>query len=272
MSNQNINREAKALESRAISLSEQGQIKESIRIFQKAIELEPEDGVLRFNLALTHMKNSDLDAAIQELRESIKFKPDYADSYFAMATCYYGKGVPPRAALYYLAYLDFENSNEKARTSKARLNEFGKEGAQFPIKLYLDFARTELERRVSEIVKNLAGQYGGNMTPEIEANLRPMTSRKLEEHWSAPHFVIASDLLEQDNCRASIAHFIEGLLHAPDRQVALCSLAAAYADEGDFDQAETVLSLVDVNKADADEKQVVEEQIRHLKKFIKSHK
>ena len=52
---------------------------DAIKYFQKAIELEPEEGVLRFNLALTHMKNSDLDSAIQELRESIKFKPDYAE-------------------------------------------------------------------------------------------------------------------------------------------------------------------------------------------------
>ena len=125
---------------------------------------------------------------------------------------------------------------------------------------------------LSEIVKNLAGQYGGKMTPELETSLRAMASRKLEEQWSAPHFVIASDFLEQDMCSVSISHFIEGLLHAPDRQIAICSLAAAYADAGDYDQSEMILSLVKMHKAEPDERPIVKEQVQHLRKFIKSHK
>jgi Tfp pilus assembly protein PilF len=60
----------------------------SIATFQKAIQLDPVNPVLRFNLAGIFLAKQNYDNAIQLLLEAISLKPDVANYYFNIAFAY----------------------------------------------------------------------------------------------------------------------------------------------------------------------------------------
>src|SRR6266508_6901858 len=262
--------EAEALYLKAIDLAEIGKADQAITYLQKAIDLEPENGIIRYNLGLVYIKNSCLNEAIGEFKEAIKYEPEDANSYFALATCYFCKGIVPMTAIYYLAYLDFETTSEKAITVKARLYQLGSEGIKFPIQKYMDIAKEDFETRLEGFQKPIRDKLEKKATPDIVAKAMEALSKALGQEFSHLHFRIAEEFYEKEKLRAAIVHIICGLGIRPSRQYPITLLAACYAELGEYNQAEEVMKLIEIDKAEPDEIQMIKDQCEHLKKYIQS--
>jgi tetratricopeptide (TPR) repeat protein len=271
---------AERLQDEGILFGERGHYDEAIKYLQQALEIEPENGVFRYNLGLTHTKSSDIQRALEEFKLSIRFKPDHADSYFAIATGIFPQGPDWKAAIFYMAYLDFSKHGEMARTAQKRLAELGREALAFDIKQWQDSAEIGYEHFVMGM-GNMGAKFGHTISqqkPETEdvivsglqnyfSDVAP--SKAME--WAGPHFKNGVELTVKGKYRAAIAQLITGLDILPHDQPAMCALASAYAFAGDSKQASEILNLIKIEKVDSDTRQFMANQVKELKDYIHSH-
>ena len=276
----NFKSKAENLEDKGTRLAQKGRHREAITYLQQATDLEPENGIFRYNLGLAYVNSNDIRQALEEFKLSIRFSPNYADSYFAIATGIFPQDPDWKAAIYYLAYLDFSKHGEMARTSERRLGELGRQALTFDTKQWLELA----EVNYSEFVKNM-GNMGSRLghtisqqKPEedvivngLQSWLSDIAPQKAMQ-WAGPHFENGVNLAEKGKYRAAIAQFVTGLDILPHDQPALCLLASTYAFSGDFQQASDILNLVNVEKVNPDSKQFLANQIAELKNYILSHR
>ncbi|MFH1628662.1 MAG: tetratricopeptide repeat protein [Pseudomonadota bacterium] len=54
---------------------------QAIEVFIKAVELNPHDSELRFNLGLTYRKRGMREEAMREYQEAIKLAPDFNEAH-----------------------------------------------------------------------------------------------------------------------------------------------------------------------------------------------
>jgi type IV pilus assembly protein PilF len=83
--------------------------------FLKALEINPDDPYLHYDLALTYDMKGVLDKAEYHLKEAIKLKPDYSDAYNYLGFVYFRQGKVHEAIEAYnkaLGNLLYENPQE----------------------------------------------------------------------------------------------------------------------------------------------------------------
>lgn len=74
---------------------------EAIFAYKKALQLEPNNFEVLFNLALTLKRNKQPDQAIETYQKALSIKPDYADAYFNIGNIYESKNETTEALNYY---------------------------------------------------------------------------------------------------------------------------------------------------------------------------
>ena len=271
---------AERLQDKGIHLAERGNYEEANKYFQQAIDMEQENGIFRYNLGLSYVNSNDIPKALEELKLSIRFKPDYADSYFAIATSIFPQGPDWKAAIYYMAYLDYSKHGEKARTAQKRLAELGRHALAFDVKQWLDIAEVNYKDFVGDMgnMGSRLGHFISQQKPESEDVIVNGLQSWLSDvapykamQWAGPHFENGINLVEKGKFRAAIAQLITGLDILPHDQPAICALAGAYAFAGDFKQASAIINIVNIEKADPDTRQFLASQINELKAYILSH-
>lgn len=70
----------------------------ALQHYQKSVDLAPDQGQPRYNLAITYVRLKKIDEAISALKEAERLKPDYASPYFLLGKIYYSQRK------YYLAF------------------------------------------------------------------------------------------------------------------------------------------------------------------------
>jgi tetratricopeptide (TPR) repeat protein len=70
----------------------------ALQHYQKSVDLAPDQGQPRYNLAITYVRLKKIDEAISALKEAERLKPDYASPYFLLGKIYYSQQK------YYLAF------------------------------------------------------------------------------------------------------------------------------------------------------------------------
>jgi len=65
-----------------------GDIGKAIRCYRKALQIKPDNIVVRSRLALAHLKSGDFESGITELKRAIEFKPSKAALHFQLAQTY----------------------------------------------------------------------------------------------------------------------------------------------------------------------------------------
>ena len=75
------------LNNRAVELSKQGRLNESIRVFEEALEIMPKDSNLNFNLSLVYMKQERFKKAVEFLEKSINAEAS-DDNLREIGVCY----------------------------------------------------------------------------------------------------------------------------------------------------------------------------------------
>ncbi len=85
--------EAAAQESqRGILLAQKGEMKAAIEAFERAIQLNPEDGRVYLHLGNAYLETSKLEAAAQACQKAVELLPDFAEAYATLGRVLHRKG------------------------------------------------------------------------------------------------------------------------------------------------------------------------------------
>ena len=84
-------------EKRALAYSQKGDYEKAIADYSKAIRLKPDDAMAYYNRGLTYDRKGDYDRAIADFGETIRLKPDFVEAYNNRGSAYIQKGDYDRA-------------------------------------------------------------------------------------------------------------------------------------------------------------------------------
>lgn len=90
------------------ALDMMGKVKESIKLFEKAIRKYPNEYLLYYNLALNHYKLNQMDKAKENVIKAIENNPNHGSSHWMLANIEYAKGntVQSLLANHYFLFLE----------------------------------------------------------------------------------------------------------------------------------------------------------------------
>jgi tetratricopeptide (TPR) repeat protein len=63
----------------------------ALRLYQKAVNIAPDQGQPHYNVAVTFVRLKRIDEAIAELKEAQRLRPEYASPYFLLGKIYHGQ-------------------------------------------------------------------------------------------------------------------------------------------------------------------------------------
>lgn len=103
-----------------------GKVKESIKLFEKAIRKFPDDYLLHYNLALNYYKLNQMDKAQENVNTAIKNNPSHNSSHWVLANIEFAKGntVQSLLANHYFLFLE-PNSSRSLNAYKLLRKNFG---------------------------------------------------------------------------------------------------------------------------------------------------
>ncbi|WBO85483.1 tetratricopeptide repeat protein [Hymenobacter yonginensis] len=105
--------------------------KDAAKIYQEGLKRYPNDGPLYFNLGITQAKGLDQPAeAIASMQQSVRCRPEHANSHSALATLTAMQGNRIAALLETLRLLQLEPTGPRAAASLARLDRLVGQGVK----------------------------------------------------------------------------------------------------------------------------------------------
>jgi tetratricopeptide (TPR) repeat protein len=222
----------------ALSLSELGRDEEAIKEAERAIELKPTDSAGHLQLAIS-VKRSDPERAIAEARRAIDLGPENSSAYQLLMSCLFELRRYNEAADLGRELLAVTPSDAAVHTSVASvLVENGDLVSAARHLGYVMMLRPDLEQahaQLRQILLSLAKQPDGlERLREIAANA-PDSPRMLDElAW-----LLATYPESKSRDGTEALHLAERACDVTQRKIPalLDTLAAAYAEAGDFPQA-----------------------------------
>ncbi len=251
---------------------------EAIKIFEQAIEIEPENPHLRCFVAYAHYKNGEIQEATESVSLALRFDPKDADAYRTAATLFSISGDPWKEAISLRAYLDFATDRESIDTAISRLNALGRESQLMNAAQWLRATEEAHSRTIwdsgeigNALADRLKAAYPDRASDELNVGLREYLMNSLNERsreWAHEHFQNGSSLLDARKNRAAVLQYVLGLGISPVEQFAIADLAIAYVQAADLDQAEAFLAAVDVLKEPPDRRPTLLTKIQSIKDVI----
>src|SRR5258706_4015452 len=219
--------------------ADQNQLPEAIQCYRDASTSHPKDAMTRYNLGVALLRIGDVKAAEAELREAIRLKPDHGEAYINLGICLGKQGAvnEAKAAL--------ERATEiPGSASAAHYNlgvTFGKSGDQQSAVSHYEKA-VELNAANGQAIEALTKFY---MQNQLIADAVRVLRKGVDAAPDNLRFV--NDLAEilataqSDQLRdgAAALKLIEPACQKTNYQAPppLGTLAAAYAETGEFDKA-----------------------------------
>ncbi|HUN81762.1 MAG TPA: sulfatase-like hydrolase/transferase [Phycisphaerae bacterium] len=243
---------ADALYELGVILADQNQLPEAIRCYRDAAKSRPNDAATHYNLGVALQRMGDIKGAEPELREAIRLKPDYGDAYVNLGVCLgtLGSLAEARAAL--------EKATEiPASASSAHLNlgvTFSKAGDQQNAVAHYEKA-VEIDPANAHAIERLTTFYMQNqLIPDAVRILRKgvEASPGNLKFVNALAEILATSSNDQLRDGKSALALIEPACEKTHFQAAplLGTLAAAYAETGEFDKAtEMARKAIDLARA-----------------------
>src|SRR5579863_65333 len=93
----------------------------AIAAYRKALELEPNDPLTHYDLALTLKYKGEPAQAVEEFETALKLKPDFADAHYGLGATLYELHQPDAAMKELLAAVQLDPSNAGAHRLLAHL-------------------------------------------------------------------------------------------------------------------------------------------------------
>jgi tetratricopeptide (TPR) repeat protein len=225
----------------ALSLSELGEDAEAVKEAERAIELAPMDSQAHLNLAITAAR-TDMERAISEARRAIELGPGNFSAYQLLMKCLVDSKRYNEAATFGPEWLAVSPFDAAARSSlalaMAQTGDLVTGARQFGYVMMLQPNAEDALAQVHQILVSLAKTPDGlQRLREIAANA-PDSPRMLDElAWLLATY---PDSDARDGAEA--VRLAERACQLTDRRLPalLATLAAAYAETGDFSRGVAV--------------------------------
>jgi tetratricopeptide (TPR) repeat protein len=223
-------RNAGAHVNRALAWEKKGRRDEALRDYAEAIRLDPKMWEARFNRAKSYQEGGKFDQATEDLTEVIKLKPEYAPAYVNRAANYYRRGEIGKA---------FNDWNRATQ---------------------LDSKLVEAYR--GRTMAYLATRDYANAAQEIEKTTR-LESKHPDDIFNSLAWLQATcpDKHARNGAAAVQAATKACELTEWKNEAYIDTLAAAYAESGDFDQA-IKFQKQSLEMADASDRKGMEERLQ----------
>jgi tetratricopeptide (TPR) repeat protein len=119
---------------KGVALYQMGRIAEARDAFFAAVQLDPLNGISRYNLGCVLEEQGEIEDAIRHLRRAAKAMPAHADVHFNLALAYERKNERRLAREQWGLYLRYAPNGPWADQARARLKQYGsKNKAAVPI-------------------------------------------------------------------------------------------------------------------------------------------
>lgn len=122
---------------KGVALYQMGRIDEARAAFFAAVQLDPLNGISRYNLGCVLEEQGEVDEAIRHLRRAAKALPAHADVHFNLALAYERKDERRLAREQWSLYLRYAPNGQWAEQARARLTRYGpkhKSGSPIPFR------------------------------------------------------------------------------------------------------------------------------------------
>jgi tetratricopeptide (TPR) repeat protein len=223
---------------RALSLSELGDDAEAVKEAERAVQLAPTDSAAHLNLAIA-AKRTDMERAIVEAQCAIKLGPENFSAYQLLMNCLLESGRYNEAAAFgpeWLAVSPFDVAAHSAlATAMAWTGYLAAAARQLGYVMMLRPNTEEALAQLHQILVSLAKAPDGLQRLRDIATNAPDSPRMLDEvAWLLATY---PDSNSRDGAEA--VRLAERACAVTDRRVPalLATLAAAYAETGDFSRA-----------------------------------
>lgn len=181
------------------ALHENGETKQAIGYFTKALTIWPDYSKAHNNIGLLYVKENSLETAIQHLKAAVAIEPDYENAHNNLGYAYHEKGDWKQAETHYREALRLKPDSIKAHNNLARL---------------------------------LADR--GNVS---EAIFHLEESLRIEPDYALGQHNIGQLYAQQGDLERAIKHFREAIRINPAHAKAFYNLGLAYVRKGDSDLA-----------------------------------
>lgn len=147
--------------------SQAGETQEALRVFRAALEKDPDDYGLNFNIAITLAQDGQSDAALEHILKAATVNPTHASPYYVLGSLYYDSGRVVEGLLAYFVFLQREFNTQRAG-----------QAAQFAIELSFSSVSQEDESLVISLA-HLEGSDDDPLLP-LEMFLSLTAASKIE--------------------------------------------------------------------------------------------
>ncbi|MGA2720753.1 MAG: tetratricopeptide repeat protein [Candidatus Acidiferrales bacterium] len=110
---------------KGVALYQMGRIDEAREAFFAAVQLDPLNGISRYNLGCVLEEQGEFEDAIRHLRRAAKAMPAHADVHFNLALAYERKNERRLAREQWALYLRYAPTGPWADQARARLKQYG---------------------------------------------------------------------------------------------------------------------------------------------------
>lgn len=110
--------------------SSMGKPRKALRQFRKALEIDPENAMLNFNVAITLTKEGETDKAIAHLQTAIDSRPGYSSPYLVLGQLHGAIGSYAKGVFYFSRFVTLEPNSARTAQASAGVFEFLQEGVE----------------------------------------------------------------------------------------------------------------------------------------------
>lgn len=233
--------EAQELVQRGTELGQSGELEPALRLFRRAVELNPDNADAHFNLAIAERKLGRLDPAIAAMRRVIQLHPEDFEAHMRLGAWLFDRG----------SYAEASQAYERAATLQMDSKEAWLRLAQSYDAARKDRAATGAYRQVITLLgRDDPALYGALLRVAMRANDGPVAvaaARKLRGFLTGHQGFLAlgQALLLNGEAEEAVQELEKAVVLAPSSPAAQAGLASAYVRVGKLEAAaETLLQAI----------------------------
>jgi tetratricopeptide (TPR) repeat protein len=230
---------AEACYNLGLSLRKQGRLDEAVAHYQRALEIRPGYAEARYNLGNVFAQQGRLDEAVAQYQKALELKPDYAEAHYNLGTAFLQQGRLDETIKQYQKALELKPDNAEGHYNLGNL--FGQQGRldeairhfQKALALQPDYAEAQnglgnsfaQQGRMEEAIAHY--QKAVELKPDYaEARKNLASILATSPQAAVRNGKKAVELAERAN-----------QLTGGGNPLIVCTLAAAYAENGQFSEA-----------------------------------
>ncbi len=213
---------------RAIELSRAKSWDEAVASYHKALDLEPNDALTHYNLALALKYKGDTRQAIDEFETTLQLKPKWAEAHYGLSAAWYDLHDLANALKELRAAIELDPKNVAAHRLAARVYSEQSDPLSADREL-----RRALESKPSAEIHFELGLVQGQLSNLDQAAAEFRQVLRLNPRFPSAHRLLGVALRRQGNHAGALAQFRRAVDIDPNDPEAQCDLGMELKAGGD---------------------------------------